>query len=201
MSDGEEGLIESPQPPRPGPPINSALFGLLVFLGTEVMFFAGLVSAFLILRAGNPAWPPVGQPRLPVEVTGFNTILLLLSGYTVHRALQAIRQGHARNLNIWLLITGALGAIFLGVQGFEWVRLVNYGLTVSSSVYGGTFYTLIGCHALHVVVAVIVLLVVLVRSSTGSYSMHHHSGVELCRVYWFFVVGIWPALYGLVYLS
>jgi cytochrome c oxidase subunit 3 len=72
---------------------------------------------------------------------------------------------------------------------------------MSSSLYGGTFYTLIGCHALHVLVAVIALLVTLLRALKGHYSKNNHTGVELCRVYWFFVVGIWPVLYALVYLS
>ena len=101
----------------------------------------------------------------------------------------------------WILATGVLGGIFLGVQGFEWIRLVKYGLTFTSSLYGATFYTLIGCHGLHVLVAVIALLVVIGRALGGRYTISEHTGVELCRMYWYFVVGIWPILYTLVYLS
>lgn len=181
--------------------INKAFLGLLMFLGTEVMFFAGLISAFLVLRAGSMTWPPADQPRLPVVVTGINTLVLLLSGYTMHRALTAIRAGHPKRLTGWLSATGVLGVIFLGVQGSEWIRLVRYGLTFTSSLYGGIFYTVIGCHGLHVLAAVIVLLVVLGRAMASQYSVSHHTGVELCRMYWLFVVGIWPVLYMLVYLS
>jgi heme/copper-type cytochrome/quinol oxidase subunit 3 len=182
-------------------PVNSALFGLLIFLGTEVMFFAGLISAFLILRAGAATWPPADQPRLPVVVTALNTLVLLVSAYTMQRAFKAIRAGQEKALTNWLAITSVLGTIFLAVQSAEWVRLVKYGLTFSSSTYGATFYTLIGCHGLHVLAAVIGLLMVLSRAVKKKYSLQHHSEIELCRVYWFFVAGIWPVLYGLVYLS
>ncbi len=181
--------------------INKSLLGMMIFLGTEVMFFAGLISTFLILRAGSVNWPPPGQPRLPVAVTGINTLFLLLSGYTIHRALKTIRKGHPQAPTRWLLATGVLGGIFLGVQGSEWIHLVNYGLTFTSSLYGATFYALIGCHGLHVLAAMIALLVTISKAWGGQYTIDEHTGVELCRMYWYFVVGIWPILYLLVYLS
>ncbi|MDZ7345082.1 MAG: heme-copper oxidase subunit III [candidate division KSB1 bacterium] len=182
-------------------PIDRAFLGLLIFLGAETMFFAGLISAFIILRAGSTGWPPLDQPRLPVAVTGVNTLFLLLSAVTMYRAVKAIRAGSQTMLTLWLSATALLGIIFLGVQGFEWVRLVQFGLTFNSSIYGGTFYTLIGCHGLHVFAAVIALLFVLGRATKRRYTAQHHTGVELCRMYWFFVVGIWPLLYFLVYLK
>ena len=84
--------------------INKSLLGLLIFLGTEIMFFAGLLSAFFVLRAGSVDWPPSGQPRLPIAITGVNTLLLLFSGYTVYRAVKVIREGNARALTRWLLV-------------------------------------------------------------------------------------------------
>ncbi|MDZ7362565.1 MAG: heme-copper oxidase subunit III [candidate division KSB1 bacterium] len=182
-------------------PINGSVLGLLIFLGTEAMFFAGLISAFLILRAGGGVWPPAGQPRLPVEVTAINTLILLFSAYTMHRATLAVRSDNQKTLVNWLAVTGALGTIFLGVQGTEWLRLVNYGLTLTSGNYGATFYTLIGAHGLHVLAAVIVLSIVFTRALSKKYSAQNFNGLELCRLYWFFVVGIWPLLYGLVYLG
>jgi heme/copper-type cytochrome/quinol oxidase subunit 3 len=85
------------------------------------------------------------------------------------------------------------------VQGCEWIRLIGYGLTLSSGVYGGTFYTLIGCHGAHVLGAVIWLGVVLARARNGRYAVASE-GVEICGIYWTFVVALWPALYALVYL-
>ena len=149
---GDEGSM-SISPSKP--PIDKSVLGLLMFIGTEVMFFGGLISTFLILRAGSPVWPPLDQPRLPVGITGLSTLLLLLSGFTMNRALNSMREDRAKEMVKWLFPTAILGAIFLFVQGFEWVGLLNYGLTFTSSVYGATFYALIGCHALHVLAAMI----------------------------------------------
>ena len=181
--------------------INRAFFGLLIFLGTEAMFFAGLISAFLILRAGAATWPPLNQPRLPIAITAINTLMLLVSAYTMHRAVRGIRAGQQKALTTGLALTGVLGTIFLGVQGTEWIRLVKHGLTFTSSNYGATFYTLIGAHGLHVLAAVIVLAIVFTRARNKKYSAQCHAGLELCRLYWFFVVAIWPILYALVYLG
>jgi heme/copper-type cytochrome/quinol oxidase subunit 3 len=144
-------------------------------------------------------WPPTGQPRLPVGVTGFNTAVLLASGWTVQRSLVALRAGVRPGR--WLEVTAVLGALFLGIQGSEWARLVGFGLTTTSSLYGGIFYTLVGAHALHVAVALVVLGVVTARARQGRYRADAAEGLELCRTYWLFVVAVWPVLYVLVYLS
>ena len=182
------------------PPIDKGILGLLIFLGTEVMFFAGLISAYTVLRAGSAVWPPPGQPRLPVEVTGVNTAVLLLSAITMHLALRAARRDRRRGLIGWLAVTAVLGSLFLAVQGYEWVRLVGFGLSISSGVFGGTFYALIGAHGVHVLSAVVALLIVLGTAVKGRYTVENHSGVVLCEIYWMFVVALWPLLYLLVYL-
>jgi heme/copper-type cytochrome/quinol oxidase subunit 3 len=171
-----------------------------MFLVAETMFFAGLIGAFIVFRVAGPAWPPPFQPRLPVEVTGANTVILLLSGAAMHLALRAARNGKSALLIRWLSATAALGAVFLAIQGYEWLRLIHYGLTLSSGVYGATFYTLIGCHGAHVLGAVFWLLIVLMQARTGRYSARDYTGVQLCAMYWTFVVALWPVLYGLVYL-
>jgi heme/copper-type cytochrome/quinol oxidase subunit 3 len=182
------------------PPIDKGVLGLLFFLGTEVMFFAGLISAYIVLRAGSPVWPPPGQPRLPIEVTGLNTVVLLLSAVTMHFALRAARRDRRSGLVGWLTVTALLGALFLAVQGYEWVRLVGFGMSLSSGVFGGTFYALIGSHGVHVLGAVVALLFVLGAAVKGRYTAADHSGVVLCEIYWMFVVALWPLLYLLVYL-
>ncbi len=99
----------------------------------------------------------------------------------------------------WLLVTALYGVTFLAVQGYEWVRLVRFGLGVSGT-YGSTFYTLIGTHALHVLGAVVWLLVVLALARRGRFSARGHAGVQVFGMYWHFVVGLWVVLFGLVYL-
>ena len=182
------------------PIVSNARLAVLMFLAAEAMFFAGLIGAFIVFRLSSSAWPPPFQPRLPVTVTGVNTVILLLSGLTMQLALRAVRAGKSEGLIWHLLATVLLGGIFLGIQGYEWVRLIQYGLTVWSGIYGATFYTLVGCHGLHVLGAVLWLTVVLIQARQGRFTAERCTGVETCSMYWTFVVGLWPILYGLVYL-
>ncbi len=193
---------EPPPPPiRPNIPIASnAWLGVLMFLGAEAMFFAGLIGAFLVFRIASPVWPPPFQPRLPVELTGINTLILLVSAVTMRLGLRANQRGERARLVRLLSWTAVAGTIFLLIQGFEWFRLIQFGLTVSSSVYGGLFYTIIGCHGLHVFGALIWLAVVWQKARTGNYTQQNYVGLQTCSMYWTFVVGLWPLLYGLVYL-
>jgi heme/copper-type cytochrome/quinol oxidase subunit 3 len=191
-----------PTPPvRPNTPIGSnAWLATVMFLGAEAMFFAGLMGAFLVFRMGSEVWPPPFQPRLPTGMTGVNTMILLTSAVTMFAALRANRRGARAELVRLLGWTAALGAMFLLVQGYEWVRLIHFGLTVSSSVYGGLFYTLIGFHAVHVMGALTWLWVVWLKARQGKYTKTSFVGLQTCSMYWMFVVGLWPVLYGLVYL-
>jgi heme/copper-type cytochrome/quinol oxidase subunit 3 len=173
---------------------------MLMFLAFETMFFGGLLGAFLVFRLSSVRWPPPGQPYLPGAITWINTGILLASSYTMGRALRAIRAGDHSGLLHGLGITALFGTIFLAVQGTEWVRLVRFGLTLSSGIYGSTFYTLIGCHGLHVLGAVAWLLINLLQAIGGRFTARGHVGVQLCGMYWYFVVGLWPVLFGLVYL-
>jgi heme/copper-type cytochrome/quinol oxidase subunit 3 len=97
-------------------------------------------------------------------------------------------------------LTIALGGGFLLIQGYEWARLIHFGLTVSSSIYGALFYTLIGFHAFHVAGALAWLIVVFARATRGHFSRQKNTGLQVCAMYWTFVVALWPILYGLVYL-
>jgi len=186
---------------EPEPRINNALLGMMLFLGTDLMFFVALIGAFFVFRFGGTDWPPPGQPRLPLAITGVNTIILLASGFTMFRAMQMIRAGKVGGFVNHLMITAALSLTFLLIQGSEWLRLVGFGLTMSSSVYGSIFYTLIGCHALHVLGAVLWLVVINFKARQNGYTAEHHIGAQLCAMYWFLVVGLWPVLYVVVYLN
>jgi len=196
-----DGNGDRPQGPEPNPPISNARLGMLMLLGGETVFFGGLVAAFLQLRLSADVWPPPFQPRLPVGLTAVNTLVLLLSSYTLVRAVRAIRRGDQRGLVAWLGRTALLGALFLTVQGVEWVRLVRFGLTVASGVYGATFYTLIGVHGAHVLGAVGWLTLVLAAAARGRYTRHSHVSLSSCAMYWHFVVALWPILYLLVYIA
>ncbi|HSQ12783.1 MAG TPA: cytochrome c oxidase subunit 3 [Candidatus Deferrimicrobium sp.] len=186
-------------PVRPNVPIlNNAELGVIMLLGAELMFFAGLIGAFLVFRLSATVWPPPFQPRLPIGVTGVNTVILLVSALTVHWAVGAARAGAA--ILRYLAWTALLGALFLLIQGYEWLRMIHFGLTTSSSVYGGLFYTLIGAHGVHVIGGLIWLTIVCWQATRGRFTKKDFVGVQTARMYWTFVVALWPVLYGLVYL-
>lgn len=185
---------------RHRPPFSNGRLAMLMFLGAETMFFAGLIGTFLVFRLGNKTWPPATLPSLPVAVTGINTLILLYSALTMWQAQRAIRlEQHRYGVRV-LVLTSFLGVMFLAIQGFEWVKLVGFGLTMTSGVYGATFYTIIGCHALHVFGAVLWLLIVLARTRQGHYNATRYTGLALCGMYWYYVVALWPVLYYLVYV-
>jgi heme/copper-type cytochrome/quinol oxidase subunit 3 len=192
--DGPEG-----EPPR-RPLLDNLLLATLFFVGAEIVFFAGLVSAFWVLRLGAAVWPPPLQPRLPVGLTAVNTAVLLASSLFLARGLAALRRGDRRTAVRRLTLTAGLGALFLAAQGVEWARLLHFGLTMSSGTYGATFYTLIGAHALHVLGALIWLAITTGRLARGRLLGPQPAALRACAVYWHFVVALWPVLYVSVYL-
>ncbi len=187
-----------PHPPA-APPVSNTRVAIAMFLVAESMFFAGLVGAYLVFRVGSVVWPPAGLPALPLTVTWINTVFLFFSGVAVVSGLRGIRRGDQRALRRRLLLTAALGAVFVSVQGWEWAGLVHHGLTLSSGPYGGTFYLLIGTHAAHVLGAMGWVLWVTAAAQRGRYSVENHDGVEMCAVYWIYVCALWGLLFGLVY--
>lgn len=195
MNEDHLRLLGMEDVPRRSQIMDSRALGTLIFVFTEIMLFAGFISAFTIIRSGAMAWPPPGQPRLPLAETAINTAALLASGVALiiaHRVYQRNRE-RAR----WpLLASIALGAVFVIFQGIEWLGMLRAGLTLTSSVLGSFFYTIIGLHALHVVVA----LALLVRAWLQLANRRLQPGVFVAtQIFWYFVVGIWPFIYLRVY--
>ena len=195
---GGDGPEREPGPRRPL--LDNVRLAMLFLICSEVMFFGGLVSALLVLRVTAAQWPPPLQPRLPVGVTGVNTLVLLASSVAMAAASRALGRHDTRVLVRRLLLAGGLGAVFLLVQGYEWIRLVGYGLTVSSGAYGTTFYTVIGAHAVHVVTAVVWVGATAWLAARGRFVEGPTGVARGCAIYWHFVVALWPILYVAVYL-
>ncbi|MBI3450014.1 MAG: heme-copper oxidase subunit III [Acidobacteria bacterium] len=187
-----------PSPPRSG--IASTRIAIVMLLGAETMFFTGLIGAYVVLRGASTAWPPIGLPRLPIAVTWANTLVLVTSCVTMAMSLSALKRKSPWRLERYLTLTTLLGMFFLAVQGSEWIRLVRHGLTVSTGVYGATFYTLIGVHGLHVLGAVLWLLWVQQRARRTRYSGANAAAIDMVSIYWFYVGGLWLILFPLVYL-
>lgn len=179
------------------PAIPAPVLAVALLIAAEVMLFAGLVAALLVLRGKAPQWPPPGMPPLPVAVTAMNTLILLASGWTATVANRAVRQGERGRSSQAIGWTLALGVVFLGVQAFEWARLLAHGLRADRSTYAAVFYALVGAHAAHVAGALAVGAWVGWRWARGRLGP---IGVRAMLAFWYFVVGLWPLLFALVYL-
>ena len=173
------------------------LFGLGLFLVADGMTFAGFFAAYLTFRAVNPL-PVGGSYELELLLPTINTVLLVVSSFTFHRAARQLRLGDGARCRQWLLLTAALGAAFLASQMFEYFSL-PFGLT--SNLYASTFYVLTGFHGLHVFLGVMLILIVWWQARAGgSINSQSHFGLEAAELYWHFVDGIWVVLFGIVYL-
>ena len=184
------------KPPNAG----ANVLGMLVFIASETVLFLTLIVTFAVVRAGYPEWPPSDQPRLPVMVSFLNTLVLLGSGAAMLGAWRSIRRGRVLSSRRLLTTATLLGILFLVVQGVEWIRLIDFGLTVTRNVYGAAFYVIIGMHAAHVLIAVLGLLYVLRRFRRGDYTRDAHDGLVMGGLFWGFVVLVWPGIFMFVYL-
>jgi len=192
-----ESRMAHAAPDAPNRLPNSVL-AMIIFIVTEIMFFAALMSAHTIARATVPGglWPPVGQPRLPIERTGFNTAMLLLSGVLLFISSRRARDGYEK-AHAYLAGAIATGVAFVMLQGVEWVALLREGLTMQSSTHGAFFYLIVGAHALHAVVAIAVLTAIYFPMRRGTLAP---STFAATQVFWYFVVLVWPVIYLRVYL-
>jgi cytochrome c oxidase subunit 3 len=193
---GTQALPGAPAPARR--PAENGVFGMALFVFVEVMMFAGMISAYLIveLSAMPGLWPPPDQPRLPVERTLVNTAALLASGVTMFAARRAFGRG-ARTAARWLLATILLGGFFVAAQGVEWAALLRQGLTLTSSQLGAFFYLIVGAHAAHAIAAIATLASCWPALRAGRLTSSRFGAAQ---IFWYFVVLVWPLLYWLVYL-
>mgnify|MGYP001604039255 FL=1 len=174
--------------------VPSTVFAMLIFVFAEVMFFGGLVSAHTISRANWPVWPPPGQPRLPIEATAFNSVVLLASAGLLWLAGRRFAAGRSAGP---LHAAMAAGAYFVLAQGYEWVGLLREGLTMQSSTHGAFFYLIVGTHGLHVLAGLAVLGFLRLRLAQQRLEEEVFTA---CRIFWYFVVVLWPFIYVQVYL-
>ncbi len=226
------------QPTVQAPPITPGKVAMWLFLATEVMFFTGLIGSYIVLRAGSPptsysdkyapntdpvemtgdvkfhSWPAPYDPAtnpLSIDLTAFNTFILICSSVSMVMALAAIQRGDQRKLSLWLLATVLIGAVFLGIQVYEYYQLLfghhfPVGISASghfrpsSSLFASCFFAMTGFHGAHVAGGVVMLLCLFVQSLRGVYTRDHHNSVELIGLYWHFVDLVWILLFTVVYL-
>ncbi len=174
------------------------MFGLAAFLVADGMTFAGFFAAYLTFKAVNPLLPEaIYELELPLPT--LNTVILLISSATFHRAGQALKNEENNKCQRWLLITAGLGLAFLVSQMFEYFTL-PFGLT--DNLYASTFYALTGFHGLHVTLGTLMILIVWwqTRFPGGRITSENNFPLEAAELYWHFVDGIWVILFIILYL-
>jgi cytochrome c oxidase subunit III len=174
---------------------------MLSFLVSEVALFSTLIVAYLAFLGTDQSGPTPAVLSLPLVIG--TTICLLSSSVTVHLADRSLRSGSRSAFLRWWSATILLGIVFLAGTAYEWRGLiVNDGLTISRNLFGTTYYTLVGFHALHVTVGVIVMLILLGLTLRRQVSAINGqaSGAELVSWYWHFVDGVWVVVFTVVYV-
>jgi cytochrome c oxidase subunit 3 len=186
--------------------VNTAFLGMLLFIGSELMFFAGLFGAYFNTRAAalaaGQAWPPEGTEHFiePGLIPLVATTILIASSFTMQWALVRIKRGDRTGMNRALAITLLMGVVFLGMQVYDYFELLNhYGFGINSGIYGTLFYTMTGFHGAHVFGGVVGIAIVLLRGSAGQFSAKHHVAVEAVSAYWHFVDVVWIGLFFVLY--
>lgn len=179
--------------------IPNGKIAMWLFLGSEVMFFTGLIGAYIVLRFGQPEWP---NPALALNVplTAANTFLLVCSSVTLVWGLQNYQRDDQRRGFYGLLLTTFFGAVFVGVQVYEYFELVGYGLTPHTNIFASCFYIMTSFHGMHVAVGVIALAVLTVMGWMGKFGPKNYAAIENAGLYWHFVDLVWIILFAIVYL-
>ena len=174
------------------------MFGLITFLIADGMTFAGFFAAYLTYKAVNPL-PDGAIYELELPIPTLNTILLLVSSATFHKAGKALLKNKNSDSQKWLIVTALLGITFLICQLFEYFNL-PFGLT--DNLFASTFYALTGFHGLHVTLGTLMILIISwqTRSKGGRITYQNMFPLEAVELYWHFVDGIWVILFIILYL-
>lgn len=197
----QEHLEESGHDSKRGG-MDPALLGMMLFIASEVMFFAALFAAYFNVKATLPVFPPEHAAELinPIGLPLFVTILLITSSFTMQWATSRIRKGDRTGLNRAIAITLVLGVIFLFLQLYDYYALINEGFHIDDGAYQTLFYTMTGFHGIHVLGGVVGLAVILSRGLQGQFTKKHHVAVEAVHYYWHFVDVVWVFLFLTIYV-
>jgi cytochrome c oxidase subunit 3 len=172
--------------------------GMFVLIGAEAAIFAIFVVAYLFY-IGKSLTGPVPKDVLSVPI--FYTICLLSSSLTIHLAAKALRRSSVRSFGVLWFATIALGAAFLYGTAKEWHRLIyRDGLTISTNLFGTTYYSLVGLHGFHVVVGLVSLSIVMALTLLGNVGSEHAERVDVLSLYWHFVDVVWIIVFTVVYV-
>ncbi|HEY6490262.1 MAG: heme-copper oxidase subunit III [Terracidiphilus sp.] len=187
----QEPIADWKQPSR-------GMVGMACLVIAESAIFIIFVVAYLFYLGKSLTGP---TPREVLDIPIFATVCLLSSSITVHFAVHALRAAHVSRCAAWLAGTVLLGGIFIGATALEWYDLIyHYGLTVRTNLFGTTFYSLVGLHASHVIVGLIMLGLTFLFAVSGKLKQAHSERLEVISIYWHFVDAVWVVVFTVVYL-
>jgi len=172
-----------------------------MFIITDGLLFAGFLASYGFARLASPTWPPV-EEIFHLSYIAAMTFVLISSSATMATAVAKAREGDRKAAGLFLWLTVAGGAIFLGMQAYEWSNLIAEGVGLTQNpwdvgAFGSYFYLITGFHGTHVLTGVIILLTTAIRTGKG---ITNAEGVEMAGLYWHFVDLIWVFIFTLFYL-
>ncbi|MDQ2843176.1 MAG: cytochrome c oxidase subunit 3 [Acidobacteriota bacterium] len=174
------------------------IVGMTCLIVAEAAIFVIFVVAYIFYMGKSLTGP---TPKDVLDLPILTTICLLSSSFTVHAAVSALRKSQNRLCSLWLAATVLLGGIFLAGTAHEWYDLIyKHGLTIKTNLFGTTFYSLVGLHATHVIVGLILLSLALLFSLRGEMKEQHTEKLEVLSLYWHFVDGVWVVVFLVVYV-
>jgi cytochrome c oxidase subunit 3 len=172
--------------------------GMYALIAAEAAIFTIFVVAYLFYIGKSLAGP---MPRDVLSPPIFYTVCLLSSSLTIHFAVKSLRGGNLRTFGAWWLLTITLGAIFLYGTASEWHRLIYAdGLTISTNLFGTTYYSLVGLHGFHVIVGLLGLITVIAFTLVGVVKQEHTERIDVLSLYWHFVDAVWVVVFTVVYV-
>jgi cytochrome c oxidase subunit 3/cytochrome o ubiquinol oxidase subunit 3 len=184
------------EPPWTRP--SRGIVGMACLIVAESAIFIIFVVAYIYYIGKSLSGP---TPAQVLELPILGTVCLLSSSATVHFAVSALRKNNIRGCSLWLAGTVLLGAVFLMGTAREWYHLIHdFGLTIRTNLFGTTFYSLVGLHATHVVIGLIMLTIALALSLSGRVEEKHAERLEVLSLYWHFVDGVWVVVFLVVYV-
>ena len=174
------------------------IVGMVCLILAESAIFLIFVVAYIYYIGKSLSGP---TPAQVLELPILGTVCLLSSSFTVHFAVSALRKGNLRGCTLGVAGTVLLGAVFLMTTAREWYHLIHdFGLTIRTNLFGTTFYSLVGLHATHVVIGLIMLTITLALLLSGRVKETHAERLEVLSLYWHFVDGVWVVVFLVVYV-
>src|SRR6266853_3844190 len=191
---------------------DASTLGMWIFLVTEIMFFGGMFTAYIVYRALHPEGFVEASHELNLTMGAINTAVLICSSLTMVLAVAAAQMGSRRALVTYLILTILLGSVFLGIKAVEYhEKFVSHHVpgpsfhfdgpdAANAQLFFSLYFAMTGLHALHMIIGIVLLAILAIRAQRGHYSPEYYTPIDMTGLYWHFVDIVWIFLFPLLYL-